>query len=127
METAKKLRILLVDDDHEQLRVLTRWLADHEVVATDHATRALALLEGERFDVVISDNSMPDITGVELLTEISGRYPEVLRIMHSGAEPRDLEHLAADGIINRFIAKPGHHQLVTLCERTARNSKLTRA
>jgi PAS domain S-box-containing protein len=69
--------VLVVDDDPTIATVLRRVLKDHDVTITSGAKQALAVLEtGERFDVILSDLMMPEMSGMELHAEITSCFPE---------------------------------------------------
>jgi CheY-like chemotaxis protein len=70
-------RILILDDDELVLRVLQRWLAsDHDVVAVSTGKDALALVaKGERFDMILCDLMMPEMTGMDLCSELTRIAP----------------------------------------------------
>jgi PAS domain S-box-containing protein len=73
-------RILVVDDEAMVLRVIERVLRDHEVVALDSARTALERIRrGERFDLVLSDVSMPATTGVQLYEALLAYDPDYKR------------------------------------------------
>lgn len=111
-----KLRVLLVDDEHQVLRVLERVLRRFDTTAVDRAELAEALLDQEPFDVVISDNSMPGKSGVELLRSVAARHPSVRRVMHTGSAPDGLTQLEHDGVVQLFVAKPGWSALADFCD-----------
>ena len=96
---AKSLRLLLVDDHADTREVLSRLLSKsgHEVVTADSADKALKILDGGRFDALISDIGLPDCSGYELVREAKRRQPlkgialsglgmddDVLRSMEAG-------------------------------------------
>lgn len=61
-------RLLIVDDDPAILRALGRILgAKHEVVARTSAAEALCALQRERYDAVLVDSQMPEMTGYEFI------------------------------------------------------------
>jgi len=66
---------------------------------------ALELLEKESYDVVVSDIRMPDMDGVQLLTEIKKLYPHMVRIALSGQSDQEMI-LKSVGSIHQFLAKP---------------------
>src|SRR6478609_3832800 len=70
--------ILLVDDEEKILRALGRALRDagHAVVETASPRQAQRLLGERTFDVLIVDNMMPELTGLELIREYVGSTPE---------------------------------------------------
>jgi CheY-like chemotaxis protein len=106
---ASSRRILVVDDEPENLEVLTALLEDdYEVARAANGSAALALVEkGPPFAIVISDQRMPGMTGIELLTELERRTPRTVRMMLTAYS--DLEPLIAavnDGCVYRFFLKP---------------------
>ena len=75
LEDLAGLKVLLVDDAADTLEVLEQILAQAGAItmAASSATMALALLERERPDVIVSDIGMPDIDGLELMRRIRSR------------------------------------------------------
>jgi CheY-like chemotaxis protein/two-component sensor histidine kinase len=78
---ARRGRILVVDDEELIVRAVQRILsAEHDIVATLVAREALALCEsGEKFDLILCDLMMPDMTGMDL-------YLELVRVAPAQAE-----------------------------------------
>ena len=76
-------KILIVDDEPEMRIALTEALKreGYQTDATENGAEALHRLEGETFDLVISDVKMPKMTGQELLTAIKELSPETLVVM----------------------------------------------
>ena len=70
--------ILLVDDEAKIRELLTRALVEegHEVVQTSNASEARQLLGRRLFDLLIVDNLMPDMTGLDLIRQLAGTVPE---------------------------------------------------
>jgi len=70
------LRIALVDDDPTMLGILTRLVRPHPVTATERPTVLLDLIrQGVRFDVIVSDLMMPEMTGAVLYREVCAIDP----------------------------------------------------
>lgn len=71
-------RILIVDDEPCIRRALQRLLGSrHDVTLCSHGAEALErLVVGERYDVILSDVLMPEMTGIELFAELERRFPE---------------------------------------------------
>lgn len=72
-----RARILLVEDDPGVARVLQRILRRYDVVYTASSRDALGrILGGERYDVIVSDLMLPEMTGAELYSELDKTAPE---------------------------------------------------
>ncbi len=80
-------RVLIVDDQPELRRLFKRSLskAGFEVVEAWNGRVAIQLLQQSRFDVVISDVRMPDLSGVELLKELHDLDPDLPVVLTSGS------------------------------------------
>ena len=80
------LRILAVDDDALVLMNTVAMLEDlgHEVVSAYSASNALDAFRQEHFDLVITDQAMPDKTGVQLAGELRGHRPNIPIILATG-------------------------------------------
>ena len=74
--------VLVVDDDTLVGAVLRRVLKSHDVTVTSSGKQALAVLEtGQRFDLILSDLMMPEMSGMELYAHISSAFPEAAERM----------------------------------------------
>jgi len=80
---AKRGRVLVVDDDALVLLSIRRLLdEDHDLVTTTSAQEALRRIrEGERFDSIIADLMMPEMTGMELHERIAAEWPALAKRM----------------------------------------------
>lgn len=101
--------VLLVDDDAAVGTALRRILRDHDVTVTTAAREALALIEeGRRFDVILSDLMMPEMTGAAFHAELTRRLPEAadrVVFVSGGASTPDAQAFL-DRVANRCIDKP---------------------
>jgi len=100
--------LLFVDDEERILRSLEMAFRHRYRVLTaiDGAT-ALSLLAKEKVDVIISDQKMPRMCGVELLREAKQRWPDTLRILLTGyAELSSVAGAINEGEIFRYVQKP---------------------
>jgi signal transduction histidine kinase len=102
-------RILFVDDDRAVLKSLKRLFHGEglEVMTAENSAQALELLRRYPVQLVVSDQRMPGANGVEFLSQVRDRYPEVVRVLLTGYADLD----AASGAINRgqvfrFLQKP---------------------
>jgi DNA-binding NtrC family response regulator len=104
-----KRRVLLVDDDECVLEGLKRVLSREpwEIIVACGGEAALALLETQPVDVVVSDERMPGISGTELLMRVGARYPETVRIVLTGHGSLEIAIRAInEGEVYRFLTKP---------------------
>jgi putative nucleotidyltransferase with HDIG domain len=101
--------VLFVDDEVNILRALQRLLRNEpmRVLTATRASEALDTLAKEAVQVVISDQRMPEISGVELLAHVRERHPDVVRILLTGYTEIGVAVDAINrGEIYRLITKP---------------------
>jgi C4-dicarboxylate-specific signal transduction histidine kinase len=102
-------KVLIVDDEAEVLNSLADLLRkDFCIFATSDAEEAMRLLASHHlFSVVISDQRMPVMTGVELLAEVAKTSPDTARILLTGyADITAVIEAVNQGQIIRYITKP---------------------
>ncbi len=78
--------VMFVDDEVNILQSIRRGLIDEEFKAlfASSGTEAIALMEQERVDVIVTDMRMPAMTGLDLLQIIKERWPNTIKIVLSG-------------------------------------------
>ena len=102
-------RLLIVDDEVAILETMTfTFEDDYEVFTSSSANEALALLEKHGpVAVVISDQRMPEMTGVEFLSRVFKRSPATQRIILTGfADMAAIIRAINDGHVYAYITKP---------------------
>ncbi|TFH86564.1 sigma-54-dependent Fis family transcriptional regulator [Billgrantia azerbaijanica] len=106
--TPRQPSVLLVDDEARVLESLTRALDEDCVVLTaESAEQALDILAAEFVQVVLCDQRMPGMSGVEFLGRVRERWPDVVRIIISGyTDPADMIDAINQAGIYQFIHKP---------------------
>jgi len=100
-------KVLIVDDDETIRDTLYELLSENYLCQTaETAEKAVSRLENDSYDVVLTDISMPGLSGVELLGQVRQRFPTTPVIVISGIG--DAEH--ARGLIKLgafdFLLKP---------------------
>lgn len=101
--------ILLVDDEENILASLSRLLRrkGFSPITVNNARSAYELVREKDVDLVISDYSMPDMNGLELMIKIRETHPDVIRIMLTAFGEAELMQKAINkGEIYRFLFKP---------------------
>jgi PAS domain S-box-containing protein len=103
-------RVLFVDDEEilvEMGKSILEWLG-YEVSATTHSAEALELFRAgpDRFDVVITDYTMPHMTGIELAKEIMRIRSDVPVILCTGYSERISEEKVREMGIRELALKP---------------------
>jgi len=130
MTETPKSRLLVVDDEEDMLRLLTRSLApdlDCEVDTASNAYRALEILEASPFDVVLADIRMPGMDGMEFLAKLTSEYPGLTVVLMTAYGSIDLAVKAIKEGAYDFIAKPFElDKLVHLLGKAMERSRLVR-
>ncbi len=106
-------RVMIVDDEASVLTSLRRLLRReaYELVLANSGEEALRLLEQHPAPVVISDQRMPGMTGIELLHEVRRRWPNTIRIILSGySAVRTIIAAINEGAVYMFLSKPWNDQ-----------------
>ncbi len=106
---ARPRALLLVDDEPNVLSSLKRLFRrdGHILHIANSGAEGLEVLAQHKIDVIMSDQRMPGMTGVEFLRAAKIKYPETIRIILSGyAELQYVTEAINEGAIYRFLSKP---------------------
>jgi response regulator RpfG family c-di-GMP phosphodiesterase len=113
--------ILVVDDEpnvcdsvHDLLR------REFRVLKANSAEEGYRLMQQEEVHIVMSDQRMPQITGVELLAKVKSRYPQAIRMLFTGFA--DIESIIAainQGHVYQFLKKPWQPEELEVAVRQA--------
>jgi two-component system response regulator HupR/HoxA len=100
--------ILIVDDEPAILESLELTLgSDYRVFTATSGEQGLAILEREDIALIITDQVLPSMSGVEFLERAIERRPDAIRMMLTGyADIGSLARAVNEGRIYRYIAKP---------------------
>ncbi len=105
-------KILIVDDEKETLKALRSTLEragqfKSQVVTVDSGEEALEEVAKQEFDLVLADNKLPGLSGIELLTSIKEASPNTMRMLITGFADLDIAREALyKAEVNNFIEKP---------------------
>ncbi len=101
--------LLLVDDEVNIMDALERLLRKDgcKILQANSGKDGLALLAQNEVGVIISDLRMPEMTGVEFLSQVKELYPDTVRIVLSGyADMETVKDAMNRGAIYKFLTKP---------------------
>jgi two-component system response regulator HupR/HoxA len=100
--------ILVVDDELRSRESLNRVLnQEFNVLLADSAAQARSLLESHKVAVILCDQRMPQVSGIEFLREVRERWPEVVRIVLSGyTDSEDIITGINEAGIYQYLIKP---------------------
>lgn len=103
-----KKRILAVDDQSMVADMVALWLTEsgYECDVAVSARQALALLEQNKYDLMISDVKMPEMSGIELLIQVKANYPNLAVLMATGVDDREIAGQAIQIGAYGYIIKP---------------------
>ena len=114
--------VLVIDDEVRSQEALRRTLEeDFEVFTASSAAEARTLMEGQSVQVVLTDQRMPEVSGVEFLKEVRRTWPDTVRIIISGyTDSEDIIAGINEAGIYQYLLKPWHpEQLLLTLKRAA--------
>lgn len=108
MTQERKHPVLLVDDEPDMLFSLKGLLRhDFELYTAESAREGLQILGAHPIHVVMTDQRMPEMTGVEMLGKVRSQYPDAIRIVFTGyADIKAVVDAINKGGLYRYITKP---------------------
>jgi len=104
-DTSSKVKTVLLVDDNDESRVLLKFFLDNVGYAVDsaqNAEEALSRFNSKLHDLVLTDNSMPGMTGLEMTHIIKMRSPHTPVVMYTGNPPK------VYSVVDLMIPKPAH-------------------
>ncbi|MDA3866588.1 MAG: response regulator [Salinivirgaceae bacterium] len=111
---SERKKVLYVDDEPSNLRIFKdTFRRDFKVFIANSGHEALEMLKEELVDVVITDQRMPGMTGVELLRAINSQFNDIPpnRLILSGfSEDSDIKEAFEKYRLSKFIPKPWDYE-----------------
>jgi signal transduction histidine kinase len=113
--------ILVIDDEPDVVKSVVDLLRlDYRVLGATGAERGLDAMRREQVHVVLSDQRMAGMTGVELFAKLRNEYPDAIRLLFTGyADMRAVVDAINQGHIYRYISKPWDSKELELIIRDA--------
>jgi diguanylate cyclase (GGDEF)-like protein len=109
--------LLLVDDDAAIGAAIKRLLRQegYKILSAHSGQEGLEILARNEVHVILSDQRMPEMTGVEFLSRVKDLYPKTVRLILSGyADLSSVTDAINQGAIYKFLTKPWDNE--TLCD-----------
>lgn len=113
--------VLILDDEVRGLEALQRILEDDfDVMTANSVVEAETILQQEWVQILLCDQRMPDMSGVEFLKRVRDEWPEVIRMIISGyTDSEDIISAVNDAGIYQYITKPWHPENLILTLKNA--------
>ncbi len=102
-------KVIFIDDEPHILKAFVRLFRkdDIEVFTTTSPAEVLELIQNETFDLIVSDQRMPEMEGTKLLEQVRTLSPNTVRIILTGYADKDAAIQAINqGSVYRFLTKP---------------------
>lgn len=108
--------ILYVDDEYQNLRSFKAWFRRFYVIHTAQSgEEALEIMRKEQIDLIITDQRMPEMTGVELLEKVLAEFPTSIRMILTGySDLSAIIQAINKGKIYYYITKPWDHDALKI-------------
>jgi len=123
-----KGKILWVDDEIEHLKphILLLEERGYSVTSVTNAEDAISLIREQPYDLVLLDEMMPGMDGLEALSEIKDIYPALPLIMVTKSEEENLMEEAIGGKIEEYLTKPVNpSQILSTCKRILERQRIS--
>jgi CheY-like chemotaxis protein len=102
--------MLIVDDEVINLSALKRtFRGQYSIFSATNGEDALSLMEQNDITIIIADNRMPGITGIQLLEMFARKYPDTIRIIltaYADVDQQLLMDAVSMGYVHSYITKP---------------------
>ena len=125
-----KHKLLIVDDELANLRLLDRLFArDFECLTASSGAEAIRLLEQHDVAILVTDQRMPQMTGIDLLRHTARLRPHMVRILLTGyTDVEVLVEAINSGLVYMYVTKPWNNEDLKLkigraCEHYLSNKK----
>lgn len=117
----KKISIMYVDDEENNLiSFKATFRIKYNVITAISAEEAMKVLASKRVEIIITDQRMPNMTGVEFLEKVIELYPDPMRILLTGYTDMSAVIDAVNkGKIYHYLTKPWNEEELDLTIRGA--------
>src|SRR5437660_197434 len=108
LRMSRRHTLLVVDDEPDVVHSVQDLLRlDYKVLGATRAKEGLRILQEQEVHLVMTDQRMPEMTGVEFLSQVRGDHPEAIRLLFTGyADLKAVVDAINQGNVYRYITKP---------------------
>ncbi len=108
MANVNKRCLLVVDDEPDLVQSVKDLLRlDYRVLTATRAAEGLQIMQREKVHIVMSDQRMPEMTGVEFLKHLRDSFPDTIRLLFTAyADLNAVTDAINQGNVYRYISKP---------------------
>jgi len=105
-------KLLIVDDELVNLRLLERLFSrDYDCLTASSGPEAIRLIEQHDIAILLTDQRMPEMTGIELLRHTARSRPHMVRILLTGyTDVEVLEEAINSGLVYMYVTKPWNNE-----------------
>ena len=127
--SADKITILYVDDEENNLfSFKATFRIKYQVLVAISGEEALKILDAKKVHVIITDQRMPEMTGVDFLEKVLEKYPDPMRILLTGyADMNAVVDAVNKGKIFHYLAKPWNEEELDMTIKRAYDKYLEKA
>lgn len=123
MGSTNKPRVLYVDDEQNNLNSFrANFRREYEVHTAISAKEGIEILGKEPIEIIVADQRMPEMTGVEFFESVVDDYPDCIRILLTGyADIEAVINAINKGQIYKFISKPWNEDTIRVAINNAKD------
>ena len=115
-ENSSKINVLYVDDEVENLSAFkAAFRRDFNVFISESPLEGKKIVEENPIEIILTDQRMPEMTGVEFLQSILEEYPEPIRILVTGySDISAVKDAINKGQVYKYIEKPWDYDFMKM-------------
>ena len=102
----QEINILCIEDDKDTCELISILFPEYNVVFAHSFGEAVKYLDNQEFDLIITDNWLPDGSGLEICRKIRAANPTVPIVFASGVGQKSEIEKAIDAGANKYLVKP---------------------
>ncbi|MDX5426470.1 MAG: response regulator [Bacteroidota bacterium] len=117
----EKIRVLYVDDEPNNLQSFkANFRRDYKVFIAESGKEGLEILEKEKVEIILTDQRMPEMTGIEFLVKVREKHPDPMRLLITGyADINAVIDAINKGQVFYYLTKPWNEDEVRIAIKNA--------